>query len=261
MTLTPIKPDINAYPAELHQLLINANIYDSSCSKAAQVIFIDKDDGYFLKSAPKDALKHEATMTRYFHSKGVAANVLAYISDERDYMLTTKVHGSDGTTPVYIEQPERLCDIFAERLAELHAFDFSDCPIQNHTEQFIKKAETNKFQGSYDKSHFPDSWGYKNEEEAWSVIEKNRCFLRTDTLLHGDYCLPNIVLNNWKFAAFIDLDQGGVGDRHVDIFWAAWTLYWNLKTQKYKNRFFDAYGRDKIDEEMLRVVAALEVFS
>jgi kanamycin kinase len=91
-------------------------------------------------------------------------------------------------------------------------------------------------------------------------VEKRGHLLKTDTLLHGDYCLPNIILNDWEFSGFIDLDHGGVGDRHVDIFWATWTLAWNLKTHNYRERFFDAYGRDKVDEDMLRVVAAVEVF-
>ena len=57
-----------------------------------------------------------------------------------------------------------------------------------------------------------------------------------------------------------DLDTGGVGDRHVDLFWGAWTLRYNLGTDAYRDRFFDAYGRDRIDPERLRVVAAAEVF-
>ena len=59
---------------------------------------------------------------------------------------------------------------------------------------------------------------------------------------------------------FIDLDGAGVGDRHVDLFWGAWTLGFNLGTDKYRERFFDAYGRDAIDAEKLTVIAAAEVF-
>ena len=52
----------------------------------------------------------------------------------------------------------------------------------------------------------------------------------------------------------------GVGDRHVDIFWGRWTLNFNLKTDAYCNRFLDAYGRENIEPELLRTVAACEVF-
>jgi kanamycin kinase len=92
------------------------------------------------------------------------------------------------------------------------------------------------------------------------VINTKCHLLSSDTLLHGDYCLPNIILNDWSFSGFIDLDSGGVGDRHLDIFWGIWTLFFNLKTDKYRERFIDAYGRENVDEERLRIVAACEVF-
>jgi kanamycin kinase len=160
----------------------------------------------------------------------------------------------------YLEQPKRLCDTLAERLAHLHSLDYLDCPILNHTERFLARAEHNKMADTYDKSNFPDSFGYTSADEAWTVVEANSHLLKTDTLLHGDYCLPNIILNDWKFSGFIDLDNGGVGDKHVDIFWATWSLFFNLHTHDYRERFIDAYGRDKVDEDILRLVAAVEVF-
>ena len=90
--------------------------------------------------------------------------------------------------------------------------------------------------------------------------QKNGRFLKADTLIHGDYCLPNIMLDDWKFTGFVDLDSGGVGDKHIDLFWGIWTLWFNLKTNKYKDRFIDAYGRENVEEELLRTVAAAEIF-
>lgn len=260
MTLTPITVELDAYPIELRSLLLGANLYDSSCSPEARVLFVDKDEGYFLKTAPKGTLEREAKMTEYFYEKKLAAKPLIYISADSDYLLTDKIKGEDCTADKYLYQPERLCDIIAERLLMLHNESFSDCPIPNHTENYLKKAQSNKNLELYDKSHFPDSFGYASPEEAWAVVKRKAHLLQTDTLLHGDYCLPNIILNDWRFAGFIDLDSGGVGDRHVDVFWAIWTLGFNLKTDKYRQRFIDAYGRSRIDEELLRVVAAVEVF-
>lgn len=37
-------------------------------------------------------------------------------------------------------------------------------------------------------------------------------------------------------------------------------LNFDLKTDKYRNRFFDAYVRDKVDESKLEILAAAEVF-
>ncbi|MDR3175477.1 MAG: aminoglycoside 3'-phosphotransferase [Desulfovibrio sp.] len=260
MTLTPISLEQIAYPDKLRPSLSGAKLYDSSCSDAARVIFIDKDGGYFLKSAPKGSLERETVLTRYFHDKGLAATVLAYISDERDWLLTEKISGDNCTVSKYLEQPQRLCDTLAERLALLHSLDCRDCPIPNHTDRYLAKATCNRRAGIFDKELFPDNWGYASAEEAWEVVETHGHSLQTDTLLHGDYCLPNIILDDWRFGGFVDLDSGGSGDRHVDIFWAVWTLFFNLKTDQYRDRFIDAYGRDRVNEDMLRVVAAVEVF-
>jgi kanamycin kinase len=229
MTLTPITVNIDEYPAELHSLLTGAKLYDSSCSPEARVIFIDKDAGYFLKIARASDLYRECEMTRYFRSKGLSANVVGYCSDNgHDYLVTEKLPGDDCTSPKYLEQPERLAELLGERLAFLHSLDYAGCPVPNHTERYLLKVKQNMQTGNYDKSHFPDSFGYRSEEEAWAVIESRGHLIKTDTLLHGDYCLPNIIFNNWRFNGFIDLDSGGVGDRHVDIFWGLWSLYFNL---------------------------------
>ena len=260
MDLRPIAPDLNIYPAELHRFLSGAMLYDSSCSREASVVFIDRDGGYFLKSAGKGALESEAAMTRYFHSKGLSANVLAYISGARDWLLTEKICGEDCTAAKYLEQPERLCDTLAQRLVLLHNTSFADCPVLNHTKRYLENAARNYRSGCFDKDLFPDNWGYASAEEAWRVLQTQGHLLETNTLLHGDYCLPNILLDDWRFSGFIDLGCGGVGDRHVDLFWAIWTLQHNLHTDRYRQRFIDAYGRANVDDERLRIVAAAEVF-
>lgn len=255
-----ITPDLNMFPAAFHALLLNATMYDSSCSPEARVYFIDKDQGYYLKSAPKESLRKEAELTAYFHKKQLATNVLSYLSDEKDWMLTERVIGEDCTHPMYLDDPKRLCDMTATLLRTLHETDFAGCPVLNHTANYLATVERNYANGSYDKESFPDSFGYASAEDAIAVAREYGHLLKTDSLLHGDYCLPNIMLNNWEFSKFIDLGNGGVGDRHVDLFWGVWTLFYNLKTNAYASRFLDAYGRDKVERDMLKVIAACEVF-
>ena len=255
-----IQPNLGDIPARFHPLFEGAEVYDSSCSAVARVLFIDKEDGFFLKSTPVGSLKREAVMTEWFHGKGLAAEVLAYEEDTQDWLLTRRLPGEDCIHRAYLGQPERLCDILGERLRQLHELDGVDCPGKDKMDEYVALAEKNYRSGNYDASQFPDSFGYASAEEAWQVIQQHGCLLQRDTVLHGDYCLPNIMLDNWQFSGFLDVDHGGLGDRHIDLFWGAWSLEFNLKTDRFCQRFFDAYGRDKIEPELLRVVAAYEVF-
>ena len=262
MKRTLITPDLSLYPRAFHSLLGGGAVYDSSCSPEARVVFIDRDGGYYLKSAPRGTLEKEAHMTRYFHQKGLGTAVLDYVCADRDYLLSARMAGEDCTHADVLAHPEWLCDMMGERLRALHELEADGCPVADHTANYLATVERNYRTGNYDTSAFPDSFGYASAQEAWRVVEENGHRLGRDTLLHGDFCLPNIMVlpRERRFVGYIDLGNGGVGDRHVDLFWGAWTLNFNLHTERYRDRFFDAYGREAIELDMLDVVAACEVF-
>lgn len=261
MKRTRIVPRLSDFPLQLQSLIEKYPVYSSCCSQAAKVWFVDGDGGYYLKTSAKGSLEAEAAMTRYFHGKGLSAEVLAYLPLEQDWMLTRAVPGEDCTFGRYLEDPKRLCDTLALLLRQLHERDVTGCPVPNRCDTYRARAQENHDRGFCDLGLFPEKdWGFSTVEEAWNIVRENGKYLRNDTLLHGDYCLPNIILDDWRFSGFIDLDSSGVGDRHIDIFWGVWTLFFNLKTNAYYDRFLDAYGRDRVEPELLRMVAAFEVF-
>lgn len=250
---------LDQIPEQFRDILLGAPVYDSSCSPSAQVYYIEKGDGLFLKTAEKGMLEREARMAEFFYKKKLGAQVLAYDSEEKDWLLTTRVQGEDGTHPMYLATPEKLCDVYSEMLRKLHETEVQGCPVQNRTAEYLGAAEEGFRMERFDNSLFLERQ-YACAEEAWKVAEEGRDLLKADTLIHGDYCLPNIILKDGTFSGFIDLGNGGVGDRHIDLFWGLWSLAHNLGTNQYKDRFLDGYGREKVDEEVLRVVEAIETF-
>lgn len=244
-------------PADLRRFCEGARIYDSSCSPEARVIFIDRDGGYFLKSSAGGSLKKEAELAGYFHTKGLTAPVLSYATEnDRDWLLTARIAGEDATHATYLSEPRRLAVKMGEILRTLHEMPHSDCPVQDRMTAYFALVEENYKKGAYDLS-FGD---FSTADEAYRVAMEGKSMLRNDTLLHGDFCLPNFLFDNWRFSGFIDLGNGGVGDRHIDLFWGAWTLNFNLGTDEYRQDFFDSYGRDKVDEDALRIISAAEIF-
>ncbi|MBR5287972.1 MAG: aminoglycoside 3'-phosphotransferase [Clostridia bacterium] len=261
MNRTPISLPLSCIPEEFHSLLHDAKVFDSSCSRQAKVYFVDRDDGYYLKSSPAGTLKTEAEMTRFFHKKSLGAQVLSYINAlDRDWLLTRRVPGEDCTLHKYLDDPQRLSVTLAVHLRKLHEISFSGCPVADRMVSYRETVERNYRHGMYDHSLFPDNWGFTSAEEA--IAQARICMpdFQSSVLIHGDYCLPNIMLNDWQFSGFIDVGNGGVGDRHIDLFWGIWSLAFNLKTTAYTERFLSAYGSDLIEREMLRGVAACEVF-
>ncbi len=260
MKLTPIRPDPADFPEALRPLFRGTPVFDSSSSPEARVCYLDREGGLFLKSAPSGSLAKEAAMTTYLHRKGLAAQVLCYLTEERDWLLTSRLAGVDGVHPDSLRDPRRLCDAAAEALRLLHETDRSGCPVPNRTADYFADVSRGYAAGRYDPS-FPAFFGKPlSREEAWRTVTACRERFSADTLLHGDYCLPNLILRGGRVVGFIDLGNGGVGDRHIDLFWGIQTFVFNLKTDAYTDRFLDAYGRDRVEEELLRAVAAAEAF-
>lgn len=261
MKRTLIVPNMDEIHPFFHSFMKNAPIYDSSCSPFAKVWYIEKDGGYYLKKSDKGTLEKEASLTKYFSEKGLSAKVLSYISEESDWMLTERVKGEDCTFSKYLENPEKLCDTLAELLKSLHGMKADDCPVSNRTADYLAGAEKNYREGMFDPSYCMPDLRPQSAEEAWKIVSEKKHLLKADTLLHGDYCLPNVLLDeDWRFSGFIDLGGAGVGDKHIDLYWGAWTLNFNLKTDKYRNRFFDVYGRDEVDEELISLIGVIESF-
>lgn len=72
-----------------------------------------------------------------------------------------------------------------------------------------------------------------------------------DTLIHGDFCLPNILAVNDKVVGFIDLGDSGIGDPWRDYAWCIWSLEYNLKTKDYTPLLLEKL-KISFDEEKYR---------
>lgn len=246
--------EINKFPKELHSYLQNNNIFDSSCHSTSKVYYIDS--GYYLKIDEKESLRKQMELTKKFHDIGFGVEVVLYLSTDKDYMITKSAIGQDCTH--YLANPKKLCEILASTLQKLHKQDINNHSLSSRIERYHDLLK-NKFDScSFDQDVILSFLSINSKEEAVSIIENNIGKLKTDTLIHGDYCLPNIILNNGTFSSLIDFDMSGIGDKHIDLYWALWSLEFNLGTDSYNNYFLDLYGRDNFDFEMLEVIAALE---
>ena len=256
MNKQPVCIDTASFPNEIRPYLQNARVYDSSCRSNATVYYLDS--GFYLKVDAVGALKREAALARTFFESGLGPEMLIYLPEERDYMLSRSAEGDDLTQ--HLDKPEMLCDVLAQALRMLHRQPIEALPISSHMQIFADFAANPREEG-FNAELIPESFGVRSAQEALRIALENSSRLQADTLIHGDACLPNVIVKDSAFSAFIDLGMAGRGDKHIDLFWACWSLQYNLQNEKYMERFLDAYGREAFDYELLRTVAALDALT
>lgn len=60
--------------------------------------------------------------------------------------------------------------------------------------------------------------------------------------IHGDFCLPNVLVRYNRIVGFIDTEAAGLGDPWLDYAECIWSFQYNLKTSKYTPLLLDALG-------------------
>ena len=58
---------------------------------------------------------------------------------------------------------------------------------------------------------------------------------------HGDFCAPNVLLQEGRVTGYVDLGELGVADRWWDVAVGAWSVGWNFG-KELEPLFYEAYG-------------------
>ncbi len=259
-----VEADIyDTFPSEINTYLKDATVTVIKNKVRSSVYYIEKPTyNIFLKVTPKGHMVSEALMTNYLYNYGVCPKVLIYTSDNsRDYLITDRIVGTDAACNEYLAKPIHLSEVFAESLSSLHRIKHVDCPKRNGLEDMVIRAEHNYRVGKAEKGILR-YLGYISIDVAYKdMISLYRSAYEDKVIIHGDYCLPNLILHDFKNNGYIDVGYGGVGDRHYDIFWGLWSLQYNLKSDDYAKRFVQAYGRHLVDQDRLHLCGLLSVFN
>jgi aminoglycoside phosphotransferase len=76
---------------------------------------------------------------------------------------------------------------------------------------------------------------------------------RGHVLVHGDYCLPNVLVTGGVLTGLIDVGQTGLGDPSQDLAAGVWSLQYNFGPG-HGPEFLDAYGAPPMtDQEIERL--------
>ena len=220
-------------------------------------------DEFVLKSEPLSVeSENHLAMLRWLDGKIPAPRVLESVLHEGfRWTVMTRISGEMSCAEENRADPHRLVRILAEAMKMLWSVDISGCPVDQTPKAKLCRARAIVEAGQVDMDLAdPRTFGkggFASPAELLSWLEEHAPDCEP-VLTHGDYCLPNLFMENRAFSGFLDLGRSGAGDRWTDI-----AICWRSLRDNFGGHYgeavpgfhpdelFDALGIVK-DEERLR---------
>jgi kanamycin kinase len=201
----------------------------------------------FIKLAPADlypTLPGEAERMRWARAYLPVPEVVELDGDGPvTWLVTGRLPGADGTHPQQLGRPERLVRTLAAGLRRFHeAAPVEACPFDFRLDAALAHARQRLRSGLVvPERDFHPEHRHLSAKAALDVLERARPDAEDVVVCHGDYCPPNILIEDARATGFVDLGELGVADRWWDLAAATWSVTWNLGPG-HEDRFLAEYG-------------------
>ena len=206
---------------------------------------VTHEGNLYVKTGDKGSLMREFFMDYFLGANCLGPKVVTY--ELKDKLVTEEMTGIQLSSDIYTSHPKKCVEKLVYALKKLHSLPTTQCSVV--------RREFKGITGTFYTEWLPREWEVTVCDAVHFLKEHNYTFEK-DHVIHGDACLPNI----FDDGKFIDAGHGGIGDIHIDIFWALWSLWYNLGTLEYTDLFLDLYGRDLVDVDKVKAVCYLECF-
>jgi aminoglycoside phosphotransferase len=169
------------------------------------------------------------------------------------WLLLSEAPGRMACDPAFGDGPQRVVELLAEGLRRLHGLDIADCPFDARLAQRLAQAAWEIRAGLADEEAVRAELGVSAEELLARLTATRPAEPAADLVFtHGDYCLPNILLDadGSHVSAYLDCGRAGVADRYQDLAIGARSVRHNLGDE-WGERFLAAYGLRPLDRARL----------
>lgn len=216
-------------PAEITALTSASTVETVTVGWSQDAVYrlTDGDTVRYLKTGAD--LRHEHDRLRWMENRLPTPRVLHYtVIESTHYLLTSAVPGvmtHEAALP-----SDTLVRLMADGLKLWHALPIDSCPFDHRANALIARAREKITQGAIDPQHFDmHLHGYTAQDVLDRALQ-----LRPEhedlVVTHGDYCMPNILIDpqTEKVTGFVDVGRVGVADRFSDLAQACRSITWNI---------------------------------
>ncbi|MEV0644417.1 APH(3') family aminoglycoside O-phosphotransferase [Phytomonospora sp. NPDC050363] len=141
--------------------------------------------------------------------------------DEHTYLVTTTMSGRDASQPWAAHERMDVIDAVADFARDLHSLPTAGCPFDRSLRVTASNAGVAVALGQVDLDDLDDE---RSGWDAQRLLTELDAALRgvepeRAALCHGDFCLPNVMLDprTLRVTGVIDVGRFGVADPYTDL--------------------------------------------
>lgn len=166
-------------------------------------------------------LQREQRMMAWLAGRLPVPRLLHYQEDAAGgWLLMSRLPGRMASDPALLADPPALCALLSQALRTLWAVDTAGCPAVGGLKAKLQDAKRLVRLGLVDVDDAePGTFG----EEGFSGPDALLAWLCANqppedlVFSHGDFCLPNLLVDGGHVTGYIDLGRAGILDRWQDI--------------------------------------------
>jgi aminoglycoside 3'-phosphotransferase II len=249
----------NELPDELRQIIGDATVIEDETGESGTQVFRleTSNDVYYLKIGDElhaQTLRDERVRIEWLQGKLPVPQIsyFGYAADGRTHLLLTEMPGKMACDDYFMSDLPRLARALGRGLRRVHSVDIANCPFDQRLDVMLERARQNVEAGLVDEDDFDDDRAGTKAQEVFAELLALPRPPETPVFTHGDFCLPNILLDptTWEVCGFIDLGRAGVSDAYRDLALCARSFEFNWSTEII-GLIFEEYGtpmsRDRIE--------------
>ncbi len=188
------------------------------------------------------SLESEAAVMRWLNGKlPVPRVVLFHRERDVEYLLVNRLPGLSGEHRELYGDRNAIAHLFAHGLARIHMIPLEGCPQNRHPDALLERARKRWRDGVLTRDYLREGGLERAPEAVLDRLAADLPPLDCPVFVHGDYCLPNVLIGGDRVTGFIDLGNGGIGDPYYDYVSSVYTLNRNLGPE-YIAPFFETIG-------------------
>lgn len=164
-----------------------------------------------------------------------------YEGENADYLLLSEIRGIPASEDSLKNDIPQIIEQLATGLKTIHSLPIENCPLDARLNHKIEIVRERMSKDLIDETDFDEERKGRTAADLFRELIETKPADEDLVFTHGDFCVPNVILENGKLSGFVDWGSAGIADKYQDLALLARSISFNFG-REWGEKAFEIYG-------------------